>query len=69
MSDQYAISSSYNNNSSSQQSVRYYGRNEIIPFNDKSVSPIIEKIVSLSEDVLNISKRNPEWQSVKEDLE
>ena len=74
MTDEYAISSS-NSSDASQQSVdrllplRYYGRNEIIPFNDKSVSPVIEKIVSLSEDVVNICKRNPEWQSVKEDLE
>lgn len=67
--DQYALSSSYSPSPSRLVSLRYYGRHEIVPFNDKSVTPIIEKIVSLSEDVVSISKRNPEWLSVKEDLE
>lgn len=70
MTDQYTVSSSQREPSADRLvPLRYYGRNEIVPFNDKSVTPIIEKVVSLSEEVVNIAKRNPEWQSVKEDLE
>ena len=49
--------------------MRYYGRNELILRSNPVVNTTIEKVIILTEHIHKLSRKNIEWNGLKEDLE
>lgn len=49
--------------------MRYYGRNELILRSNPIINSTIEKVIVLTEHIHKLTRKNIEWNGLKEDLE